>query len=253
MKITPDDLKRNLRMRPHVRLFLLNNPVNPTAQLYDREEVWDLLHVCVENHVYFVLDRLYWKLVFDGQRFPELPVDDSTRPWIIQVDGMSKNFRRAGGLRIGWSVGPEDVTATMASLQSHYTSGPATPTQAAAHAALTHPYDGSLCRDLQDKRDLFRKEAADIPHIRLFPTPATFYSFWDVRGTFGKSTPDGRVINTSDDLASYLIAEVGVVAASGSAFMWDGYMRFCFATPDETIVEGMAGVRKALEALEPAA
>ena len=53
-----------------------------------------------------------------------------------QVDGMSKNFRRAGGLRIGWSVGPEDLTRAMVNLQSHYTSGPATPTQRAALAAI---------------------------------------------------------------------------------------------------------------------
>lgn len=253
LKITPEDLKRNLRMRPHARMFLLNNPVNPTAQLYSSEEVLELLHVCVDNQVFFVLDRLYWKLVFDGHRYPELPIDDTTRPWIIQVDGMSKNFRRAGGLRIGWSVAPEDVTQTMASLQSHYTSGPATPTQAAAHAALTQTYDESLSRELQDKRDLFMREAAEVPHVRLFPTPATFYSFWDVREVFGMATPDGRVIDSSSDLAAYLVSEAGVVSASGTAFMWDGFMRFCFATPDETIIEGMAAIRKAIEALEPAA
>ena len=34
---------------------------------------------------------------------------DETRPWLIQVDGMSKNFRRAGGLRIGWGYGPKAI------------------------------------------------------------------------------------------------------------------------------------------------
>ena len=32
LKVTPDDLLRNLTMRPHAKLFLLNNPVNPTGQ-----------------------------------------------------------------------------------------------------------------------------------------------------------------------------------------------------------------------------
>ena len=66
LKVTADDLRRNLDLRPHSRLFLLNNPCNPTAQLYDAREVEELLAVCVERRIYFVLDRLYWQLLFDG-------------------------------------------------------------------------------------------------------------------------------------------------------------------------------------------
>ena len=32
-------------MRPHAKLFLLNNPVNPTAQLYDAQEVEELFEI----------------------------------------------------------------------------------------------------------------------------------------------------------------------------------------------------------------
>jgi aspartate aminotransferase len=251
MKVTPDDLRRNLKMRPYAKLFLLNNPVNPTAQLYDADEVEGLLEVCVDHQMYFVLDRLYWRILFDGRRFPELPVDDRTRPWIIQVDGMSKNFRRAGGLRIGWSVAPEDVSKAMASLQSHYTSGPATPTQRTALAAVTHTYDTTLTAELQGLRDLFLKEADGMPHVRIWPSPATFYSFWDVRACFGLRTPGGHRLRDSDDVSAYLVRSAGVVTASGGGFMVDGYLRLCFATPETTIVEGMAAARSALSALQP--
>ena len=134
LKITPDDLNRNLDARPHAKLFLLNNPCNPTGQLYTAVEMNALLDICAERKVYFVLDRLYWRIVFDGQRFPKPRVEESTHPWLIQVDGMSKNFRRSGGLRIGWSVAPADLSQAMLNLQGHYTSGPATPTQQAARA-----------------------------------------------------------------------------------------------------------------------
>lgn len=67
LKITAEDLRRNLRIRPHARLFLLNNPVNPTAQPYTKEEVEALFAVCLEYRVY--------------------------------IDGLSKNFSRDGGLR----------------------------------------------------------------------------------------------------------------------------------------------------------
>jgi aspartate aminotransferase len=139
--VGPDDLERNIRMRPHARMFLLNNPVNPTAQLYDGETIAALARVCARHGVHFVLDRLYWKLVFDGGVFPEPPLDEQVLPWLVQIDGMSKNFRRAGGLGIGWSVGPGDLTDAMVNLQSHYTNGRSVPSQHAALVALESNYD----------------------------------------------------------------------------------------------------------------
>ncbi|MEE9133596.1 MAG: aminotransferase class I/II-fold pyridoxal phosphate-dependent enzyme [Gemmatimonadota bacterium] len=246
LKVTPADLKRNLKMRPHAKLFLLNSPVNPTGQLYSAEEVDALLQVCVEHRIFFVLDRLYWRLVFDGRDYPEPRIDDETRPWLIQVDGISKNFRRTGGLRVGWSVAPADVSQAMANLQSHYTAGPALPTQHSALAAISRPYNPELRDDLQRKRDLLLAEAKALPLVKVWPTPASFYSFWDVRQALGKRAPDGLVLETSDEVAEYLIRAAGVVTLSGVAFMQDGFLRVSFATPDEHIVEGLRAAADAL-------
>lgn len=253
LKVTPDDLRRNLDARPHAKLFVLNNPVNPTAQLYSEEEVDALLQLCVERHVYFVVDRLYWRVLFDGRTYPEPRVDDKTRPWLIQVDGMSKNFRRTGGLRIGWAVGPEDVISAMINLQSHYTAGPATPTQRVALTAIRRPYGGNgngMVVELQKRRDLLHTEAEGMPHVRIWPSPATFYSFWDVRDCFGRKTPDGKTLENSDDVANYLLTAGGVITASGTGFMQNGYLRLSFATPEEQIVDGMKAARAALSALK---
>ncbi len=249
LKVTATDLERNLRMRPFAKLFLLNNPVNPTAQLYDAEEIEALLQVCVSHKIFFVLDRLYWRLLFDGRKFPNPRIDEETKPWVIQVDGMSKNFRRTGGLRIGWAVAPTDIAKAMVNLQSHYTSGPATPTQCTALAAITRPYRGGLRGELQAKRDLLMRSAADMPHVVIWKTPATFYSFWDVRKCFGKKTPEGKNIRTSDDVSEYLCTKAGVITASGTGFMQDGYLRLSFATPKEDIIKGMQAAKAVLKAL----
>jgi aspartate aminotransferase len=246
LKVTAEDLRRNLQLRPHVKLFLLNNPCNPTAQLYDAREVEELLAVCVEHRVYFVLDRLYWRLVFDGVAYPEPRVDAETKPWLVQVDGLSKNFRRAGGLRIGWSVAPRDLARAMTNLQSHYTSGPSTPAQHVALAAVTRAYDGELLHDLEEKRDRVTAWTGRLPGVDVWPSPATFYSFWDVTGTFGKRAPDGRSIAGSEDLAAYLVERAGVVTAAGAAFLQEGYLRVSFAVPAEELEAGLAAAAEAL-------
>ena len=249
LKVTADDLIRNLKVRPHARLFLLNNPCNPTGQLYSALEVEELLRVCVEHRIYFVLDRLYWRILFDGAKYPEPRIDDETKPWVIQIDGMSKNFKRTGGLRIGWVVAPTDLARAMVNLQSHYTSGPATPTQLAALAAISRKPNCGLASELQAKRDLLHRKAKDMPLVKIWPTPATFYSFWDVRECFGKKTRDGAVLESSDDVSQYLARSVGVITCTGTGFMQDGYLRLSFATPDEEIVQGMRAIREALGAL----
>jgi aspartate aminotransferase len=249
LKVTGDDLRRALQQEPAAKVFLLNSPVNPTGQVYSASEVEALLQVCVEHGVYFLLDRLYWRLMFDGLFYPEPRVDEETKPWLIQVDGLSKNFRRTGGIRIGWSVAPTDVTRAMINLQSHYTSGPAVPTQHAALAGIACPYSNELREDLQHKRDLLLGEVPKMRGVKVWPTAGAFYSFWDVRGLIGKRAPDGSLVEGSDELASYLLREAGVVTASGAAFEQDGYLRISFATPDDHITGGVAAAAEAFARL----
>jgi aspartate aminotransferase len=250
LKVTAEDLHRNLVLRPHAKMFLLNNPCNPTGQLYDAREIEELLQVCVERRVYFVLDRLYWKLVFDGVTYPEPRIDEETKPWLVQVDGLSKNFRRAGGLRIGWSVAPIDLARAMANLQSHYTSGPSTPAQHVALAATRRAYDPELLLDLQNKRDRVAAWADRFPHVDVWPTPATFYSFWDVRGCVGRKARDGRILGGSEDVARWLIERAGVVTAAGAAFLQEGFLRVSFAVPDDELDAGLAAAAEAFAELD---
>lgn len=249
LKVTPEDLLRNIKLRPHARLFLLNSPCNPTGQLYSAQEIDTLLNICVEHEMYFVIDRLYWRIVFDGESYPEPRIDDKTKDWLVQIDGLSKNFRRTGGLRMGWTVGPADLIKQCISLQSHYTSGPAVPMQRVAQAAITADYDDEMVRDLEQKRNLLQEGARDIPHVNIFPTPAAFYSFWDVRDAIGMKTPQGELLASSDDVASYLMNSEGVITASGTGFFQDGYLRLSFHNSEEVITQGMAAARRAFEAL----
>jgi aspartate aminotransferase len=107
-----------------------------------------------------------------------------------------------------------------------------------------------MVRELQAKRDLLYLETENMPLVRIFKTPASFYSFWDVRATFGKRMPDGKVIHSADDLAEYFIHSAGAITASGTGFMQDGFLRLSFSTPEEHITGGMRAIRKALNDLK---
>ena len=248
-KVSAQDLEQSLSEHPNAKLFLLNSPNNPTGQIYTQEEIDSLLEVCVRNQIYFVLDRLYWKTVFDGKAFPEPKITEDSKPWLIQIDGLSKAFRRAGGLRVGWSLAPTDVSKAMRNLQSHHSSGTAVTSQYAALNAITQNFDPEMIEFLEQQRSTMRKMTSEIPHLKTFPTEGAFYSFWDVREVFGKKTPNGKVLSNSDDVSEYLIAEAGVITCSGTSFYADGFLRVCFHVSKKELEEGLAAAKGAFSKL----
>jgi aspartate/methionine/tyrosine aminotransferase len=88
-----------------------------------------------------------------------------------------------------------------------------------------------------------------MPLVKVWETPAAFYSFWDIRDALGKSTPAGWAMLDADDVAAYLCESVGVVTSSGTGFMQDGYLRLAFDIPDDEIIAGMNAARQALSQL----
>ena len=58
-----------------------------------------------------------------------------------------------------------------------------------------------------------------------------------------------KEIQTSDDLSLHLLSETGVVSVSGESFGAPGYIRFSYATSDETINKAMVLLKNTLEKL----
>ena len=116
---------------PHIKgatLLCLCTPQNPTGTTLDKnslEEICDLVlkenegRGADEKKLYIMFDQMYWTLTFGDTRHQN-PV--SLRPkmkeYTIFVDGISKAFS-ATGVRVGWSMGPEEIINKMKSLLSH--------------------------------------------------------------------------------------------------------------------------------------
>jgi len=180
LKITPDDLEQAFKKAGKgVRALLVNSPCNPTAQVYWRDELEALMTKCNELGIYLILDRLYWRIMFDGHDFPAPAINDESRPNLIQVDGLSKNLGKLGGLRVGWSVLPDDVAAAVKHSQAHVSAGAAVPSQFAALHALSS-YDGQHVTWLSEKRTVMTTAATRVEGIQAFPIPGSFYAFWDL-------------------------------------------------------------------------
>jgi aspartate/methionine/tyrosine aminotransferase len=149
------------------------------------------------------------------------------------------------GWRVGWLIGPADLVKAAANLQSHATSNVANVPQRAAIAALT----GDLTAVEEMKVAFDRRRQTVVAMLNEIdgvycPTPeGAFYAYPSVKGLLGKEY-DGRVIDTSADLADYILDNAEVAVVPGEAFGTPGYLRLSYALGDDDLVEGVARLQK---------
>ena len=247
-KMTPAQLEAAIT--PKTRALILCSPSNPTGSVYSRDELAALAAV-LEKHpqVYVIADEIYEHINYIG-RHESIAQFPAMKERTVVVNGVSKAYAMTGW-RIGFIAGPEWIVKGVNKLQGQYTSGPCSVSQKAAEAAYagTQAPVEEMRRAFERRRDLIVRLAKEVPGLEVNVPEGAFYLFPKCSAYFGKKAADGRVINTSDDLAMYLL-EVGHVACvGGTSFGAPECIRMSYATSDENIVESIRRIKEALSQL----
>jgi len=242
-KLTPAQLEAALQRKPKV--FLFNNPSNPTGMVYTREEIAALADVLAKYpDTWIVTDDIYNSMVFDGIGYhnfvfarPEL------RERLVFVDSISKTYGMPGW-RVGMIAGPESVAKAVTTLNSnHITSVPEVIT-AAAVAAFGGPQDvpRAKCEEFAGKRDVVYAALSAIPGV-VCPRPqGAFYAFPDISVAFGKSHK-GVKINNDVEFCAVLLEATGVACVPGSAFGEPRAMRISYTCPTAQLKPGLERIQ----------
>jgi aspartate aminotransferase len=90
----------------------------------------------------------------------------------------------------------------------------------------------------------------ELPGFKSYVPQGAFYIFPEVSAYFGKSAPDGKVINNSFDLSMYLLNDAYVAVVSGEAFGAEECIRISFAASDAKLEEAMERLRVSLAKLK---
>ena len=239
-KLTPEQL--DAALSENTRVFLFNNPSNPTGMVYTKDEIAALADVLVKYPTWIITDDIYNRMVFDGigyhnfvQARPEL------RDRVIFVDSLSKTYGMPGW-RVGFMAGPEAVAKAMVTMNSNHITNVPEIVSVAATAALSGPQDvpTAKCAEFQQKRDEVLAVLNDIPGV-VCPRPqGAFYVFPDVSCTFGKTHgPTGITINNDVDFCAALLEAKGVACVPGSAFGEPRSLRISYTCPTPQLAPGM--------------
>ena len=247
-KITPQQLEGAIT--PRTKMFVLCSPSNPSGSVYSQEELQGLAEVLKRHpHVYILADEIYEHINYVGKH-QSIAQYAELRERIIIVNGVSKAYAMTGW-RIGFIAAPLWIAKACNKLQGQYTSGASSIAQKASVAAFAG--DQSCVEVMRSaferRRNLVVELASQIEGFKVNKPEGAFYLFPEVSAYFGKRYGE-RVINTSSDLAMFLL-EVGHVATvAGDAFGLPNCLRFSYATSDENLVEALRRIKNTLELLK---
>ncbi len=232
--------------------FLLNNPCNPTGAAYSAQELRPICDVLLRHpEVWVFTDDIYEKLAYDGFKPATIvEVEPRLRSRTVTMNGCSKAYAMTGW-RIGFCGAPVSLIKAMDKLQSQSTSSTSSISQAAAVEALTGPQEliAAMARVYQDRRDLVVAMLNDAPGITCHKPEGAFYVFPSVRGCIGKTSPAGTRITDDEAFVTALLAETGVAAVHGGAFMHAGHFRISYATDTDSLREACERIQRFCRAL----
>ena len=252
------------------RLLALNSPLNPTGTAFTPEQLADVCDAVLEENarrspherpLYLMYDQVYWMLTFGGvSHVNPVTLRPAMQPFTIFVDGISKAFA-ATGVRVGWTVGPEDITHRMASFIGHVGAWApraeqlATATLLADDSAMDQfhatmrPGVETRLQALFDGMESLRSDG--LPVQAIAPMGAIYLS---VRFPInGMQTPDETTLATNEQIRHYLLQESGIAIVPFQAFGMvedSGWFRLSVgAVSIQEIAAMLPRLRQALAAL----
>ena len=241
VRVTPPDwtLDRDAlaaAFGPKTKAILINNPMNPAAKVFSRDELTLIADLCIRHDAIAICDEVYEHILFDGRRHIPLMTLPGMRERSVRIGSAGKTFSLTG-----WKVGY--VTAaprlldpvTKAHQFTTFTTPPALQKAVAYGLAKGDDYYADLAGDLLRKRDRFAAGIAALG-FGVVPCEGTYFITADVSPL--------RLNEDDADLCKRMTVEARVTAVPMSAFYdADGprhFVRFCFSKRDEVLDEAVA-------------
>lgn len=245
-RITEDAIEAAVNAR--TRLVMLNTPMNPTARVFDREEMSALARVCARHDLILISDEVWEHVVFDGHPHLTALALDDLRDRTVKIGSAGKMFGLTGW-KIGFACGAPALIEPLAKAHQFLTFSTAPNLQAAVAEGLAWPVErfDAMRGDLQASRDRLTRGLIAEGFAPL-AAEGTYFLNVDLAAC--------GVAMADRDVCRRIVAEFGVAAIPLSAFQSGeaagSVIRLCFAKADAVLDEAVRRLGEARLALTSA-
>jgi aspartate/methionine/tyrosine aminotransferase len=232
-------------LTPDTRAVLINSPNNPTGWTLAANEQRTILDHCRRHGIWILADDVYERLWYEHDErasacAPSFLDIASNEDRLVSTNSFSKSWLMTGW-RLGWIVAPAPLIPDLGKLIEYNTSCSPSFVQRAGVAAIRdgEPTIAHTLARYRAARDLLLRELRAIPGIEAAPPAGAMYAFFRVAG-----------VSDSLDFCKRLVRDAKLGLAPGSAFGPEGrgFVRWCFASSEARLHDGVARLRAFLRA-----
>ncbi len=237
--IDPETLKALIT--PKTKIFIFNNPSNPTGRYYTHAEIEKIAKVLEPSDIWIVSDEIYDALVYVDEPYTSIAtISPELKKKTLVVNGVSKTYSMTGW-RLGYTCGDRKVVSIMDNLQGHSTSNPVSFSQKGGVKAIREggKFANNLRKVFKGRRDIIFNLLSEIEGLSIVKPEGAFYVFPDVSRFFGRRSCNGKILNGSLDFCNALLEQEKVAAVPGIVFGNDRFIRLSYATTEEKIKKGI--------------
>ncbi len=214
-------------LTPDTKVVLINSPNNPTGWTMTAADQQRVLEHCRQHGIWIVADDVYSRLYRHAQHAPSFLSLAGPEDRVISVNSFSKSWSMTGW-RLGWIVAPAACETKLGQLTEFNTCSTPGFIQDAGIVALQEgdAEVAQLQRKIQIGYAITAQELSNFSRVEFIEPDGAFYSFFRVDG-----------LNDSLTAAKTIMQETKVGLAPGVAFgaEGEGYLRLCYAQPEEVL------------------
>jgi len=227
---------------PATRGIVLNSPCNPTGAVIPKELLAQILALAASRGVFVIMDECYDRYVYPPARYATLAHvgPDQDLPFYI-AGSFSKTFSMTG-YRLGWAIGAKAGIAAAGLIQSHSMNGATTFAQFGGLEGLRREDElfAPVLKRFTKRRKALLDGLSQLPGLKCPEPDGAFYVFPDASGLMERLKA-----RTSEELATKLLKEAGVMVVPGGTLGMEGHLRISFAVEEDDIAEAVRRVKAA--------
>ena len=238
-KLTAKQLEEAITER--TKVVIIAFPNNPTGAVMSREDLIPIVEVLKDKDIVVISDEIYSELSYDTEHV-SIASFEEMRDKTLVINGFSKSFAMTGW-RLGYACGDSMLIQNMKKIHQYGIMCAPTTAQYAAIEGLKNGQESvnKMVREYNRRRrvlvDGFRKLGLDC-----FEPKGAFYVFPSIQST-GLS---------SEDFCEKLLINQKVLVIPGNAFgeSGEGFVRACYASSMEKIVESLKRIERFLQEIK---
>ncbi|MCC0697789.1 pyridoxal phosphate-dependent aminotransferase [Clostridioides sp. ES-S-0048-02] len=234
-KLTKEELEKSITSK--TKILVINNPSNPTGSVYTRDELIEIVKVCIQNKIYILADEIYEKICYTGNFTSVASLSEEAKDITITINGFSKSAAMTG-LRLGYTASNKTIAKAMSSIQGHLISHPSLTSQYIAYGALKDCSTDidDMVETYKSRRDLITSKLDSIENVDYVNPYGAFYAFIDL----SKIAENFKYKDSfSIEFCNQFLEEYNVAVVPGIAFGMDKYIRISYACNENTFLAGL--------------